>query len=424
MGTDRSFSAMLNEYLPNELLKEELIKRDYLLQKVEKDNNWLSGNLIVPFEGGVASSVSFGSLTDSTDVSEYTYVRGSVTSQPEMWGTLKFNHRDLMEHGKISEQNFLQMLPGQVDQFIQYCKEVASVNMLGSAYFASVTDATSAASGILEVDHVERFTIGQKVTLDDGDSAQADYYVIAVNLNGGGVGTGNGSVTLSSTRGGSAANVSAYSVAQSARFYHPGVLIAGTVTNRFTSLRDSLLSNANGGTASLYGQTKTSYPYLQAVNVSGAGISATNILEQLFDAYTQVRIRARGKADTFLMSYKHLGSVMKAIETQKGGFKVSVNSTNASLFGWTEIQITSVKGELTLVGIQEMDDDVIMMLDWTALKFYSNGFFKKRVSPDGDEYFQVRATTGYSYLVDVCLFGDLVLLAPSRCGIIHSIPAY
>lgn len=420
-STDRSFSAMLNEYLPNELMKEELIKRDYLLQKVEKDNNWLGGTLIVPFEGGVASSVSFGSLTASNDVSEYNYQRGQISTQPEVWGTLLFNHRDLMEHGKVSEQNFLQMLPNQIDQFMQYMKEVVSVNMLGAAYFASLTvDGT--VGGVAEVDHVERFTIGQKVTLDDGDSAQADYYVIAVDLNGGTL--KNGSVTLSATRGGAAADISAYSVAQAAHFYHPGVLVAGTVTNRFTSLRDSLLSVANGGSTTLYGKTKTSFPYLQAVNVDGSGISATNLVESLFDAYTKVRIKARGKADTFLMSYKHLGSVMKAIETQKGGFKVTATATKASLFGWTEIQITSVKGELTVVGIQEMDDDVIMMMDWSALKFYSNGFFKKRQSPDGIEYFEVRNTTGFQYLVDVCLFGDLVLLAPSRCGIIYSIPNY
>lgn len=417
-STDRSFSAMLNEYLPNELMKEELIKRDYLLQKVEKDNNWLGGTLIVPFEGGVASSVSFGSLTASNDVSEYNYQRGQVTVQPEIWGTLLFNHRDLMEHGKISEQNFLQMLPNQIDQFIQYVKEVVSVNMLGASYFASLTvDGT--VGGVAEVDHVERFTIGQKVTLDDLDSAQADYYVIAVDLNGGTL--LKGSVTLSATRGGAAADISAYSVAQSGRFYHPGVLIAGVVTNRFTSLRDSLLSAVNGGSSSLYGKTKVTYPYLQAVNVSGAGITATNILEGLFDAYTRVRSVARGKADTFLMSYKNLGSVMKAIETQKGGFKVTPTATNASLFGWTEIQITTVKGELTVVGIQEMDDDVIMLMDWSAVKFYSNGFFKKRQSPDGKEFFEVRNTTGFQYLVDVCLFGDLVLLAPSRCGIIFGI---
>lgn len=417
-GTTSSFSAMLNEYLPNELLKEELIKRDYLLQKVEKDNNWLGGALNVPFEGGVASSVSFGSLTGSTDVSEYNYQRGQVTVQPEVWGTLVFNQRDLFEHGKVSEQNFLQMLPNQVDQFIQYMKEVVSINMLGASFFASLTvDGT--AGGVIEVDHVERFTIGQKVILANTLASQATFYVIAVDLNGGTL--LNGSVTLSTTRGGGASSAATFTVALGGRCYQDGVLVGGVITNTFTSLKSSLLSLVNGGSTSLYGKTKTTYNYLQAVNFSGSGVTAVNLLEKLFDFYNAVRIKARGNANTFLMSYKHLGTAMKIIEAQKGGFKVTATASSASIYGWTEVQITSVKGVLTLVGIQEMDDDWIGAIDWSALKFYSNGFFKKRISPDGKEYFEVRNTTGFQYLVDVCLFGDLILQAPSRCGIMFGI---
>lgn len=417
MASTESFSAMLNEYTPNELFREEIIKRDYLLSKVEKDDSWKGGTLVVPFEGASASSVKFGSLTDSSDVSEYNYQRGEISTQTEVWGTLKFNHLDLMRHGKVSEQSFLQILPGQVENFLVHVKEVCSQNMLGAAYFASVTDATDAATGVMIVDHIERFVIGMKCTLDDGDTAQVDVYVTAVNLN-------TSAVTLSASRGGGAANLSDYTVAQSARFYYDGVLVAGTVTNRFTSLRDSLLSAANGGTSTLYGKTKVTYPYLQAINVSGAAINATNILEKIFDAYNTIRQKARGNASTVLLSYKHLGSIMKLIETQKGAFKVTANAMKASLYGWTEIEVTTVKGTLTIVGIQEIDNSEIMFLDWSAIKFYSNGMFQKRKSPDGKEYFEVRATSGYSYLVDICLFGDLVLLAPSKCGIIHSVANY
>lgn len=426
-STTTSFSTMLNEYLPNELFREELIKRDYVLNKVDKDDSWLGGNLIVPFEGGVASSFSFGSLTGSTDIAEYNYQRGSITSQPEAWGSLIFNHKDLMQHGKLSEQNFLQMLPNQVEQFMQYIKEVVSVNITGATYFASATVAGTTL-GVLEVDHVERFTIGQKVVLMSGITSvttnQANYYVIAVDLNGG---TAlNGSVVLSATRGGSAANISAFTYSATADLnthaFHDGICVANVITNGFTSMRASLLSLANGGSTSLYGKTKTTYPYLQAVNVDGSSITSSNFLEKLFDAYNAVRIKARGNASTFLMSYKNLGSAMKAIETQKGGFKTSVNSTTANQYGWTEIKITSVKGELTLVGIQEMDDDIVPMIDWTALKFYSNGFFQKRKDPEnGNEFFPVRNTTGFQYIVDIALMGDLVVLAPSRCGIIFGI---
>lgn len=415
MSTTRTFNAMLNEYLPNDLFKEEILKRDWLLNNVDRDDDWKGGKLIVAFEGAKASSVKFGSLTASDDIAEYNYQRGSVDDYKEVWGTLKFNHRDLMEHdGKVNEKSFLKILPGQVEDFMQTMKEAVSINMLGSAYFASVTDATNAATGIMIVDRIDRFQIGQKVTLDDGDSAQASYYVTAVNLN-------TKAVTLSASRGGAAADVSAYSVAQSARFYHDGVLVGGTATNNFTSLKDSLLSAANGGSSALYGKTKVTYPYLQAINVSGASITATNILEKIFDAYTEVRTRARGNASTILLSFKHLGSIMKLIETQKGAFKVSATSTSASIYGWTEVEVTTVKGNLKIVAIQEIEDDCIMLLDMKALKFYSNGFFKKRQAPDGKQYYETRDTTGYSYILDICLFGELVLLAPSKCGIIHSI---
>jgi hypothetical protein len=112
---------------------------------------------------------------------------------------------------------------------------------------------------------------------------------------------------------------------------------------------------------------------------------------------------------------------MKLIETQKGGFKVTPTTTKASEFGWTEIEITSVKGALKVVGIQEMSDSEIIFLDPKAIVFASNGMFRKRASPEGKEYFEVRNTTGFQYIVDVCLYGELVVKAPGHCGIIHSI---
>jgi hypothetical protein len=405
---------MLNEYLPNDLFKEELLKRDWLLNNVEKDNNWLGGDLIVPFEGGVASSISFGSLTDASDITEYSYVRGKLSSQPEMWGSLKFKERDLQEHGKISEQNFLQQLPGQIDSFIENMKQAASVQMLGAQNMATVL--VDCSGGVVEVDHIDRFTIGQRLVFK-GTLKTVTVTVSAINLNGATTSnTSAGLLTLTQVSGDALTDIT---VADVSKVYHPG---ADTSANVFSSLRSGLLSAANGGSSTILGQSKVAYPYLQAKNVNGSSITATNLLERLFDAYTAVRAVGRGKADRFVMSYKHLGSIMKAIEVQKGGFKVTPTATNASMFGWTEIQITSVKGELKIVGIQEMDDDVIMILDMSALKFYSNGFFKKRQDPEtGSPFFAVRATTGYSYIVDICLFGDLALQAPSRCGIIYGI---
>lgn len=424
-NTTTSFDAMINEYLPNDLLKEELIKRNWLLQNVERDDSWLGGTLIVPFKAAGASSIKFGGLTAADAISEDEYQRGEVSDYQEIWGSMIFNEADLMKHGKITEQNFLKLLPDSVDDFTEKMKEISSMSMLNAGYFASAVavgagvgsqSGDGQADGTISVDHPERFEINQKVTLDDGDSNQADFYVTAVNLN-------TQVITLATTLGGSThTGVTDYTLAQSPRFYHDGVLVAGTVTNKFSSLRDALLSNANGGSSTLYGKSKVAYPYLQAINVDGSSVSATNLLQKVFEFYSTVRQRARGKANKIVMSLKHFGSAMQVVELQKGGYKTLPNTMKATEYGWSEIQIMSVTGELlTLVGVQEMDDDVIMALDMSSFKFFSNGFFKKRVSPEGKSYFEVRNTTGFQYIIDICCFGDLVVHRPGVNGIMYGI---
>ena len=141
MATTRTFQAMLNDYLPNELLKEEMVKRDWLLNRVEKDDTWIGvsgssgngGSLIVPFKAAHASSIAAGGLSASNDIAEDSYVRGVIYEQPEVWGSMIFNHRDLMEHGEVSEKNFLKILPDSVNDFMDYMKSVVSVNLLNAA---------------------------------------------------------------------------------------------------------------------------------------------------------------------------------------------------------------------------------------------------------------------------------------------------
>lgn len=413
MSTTRTFQDMLNEYLPNKLLKEELLKRDYILSNIEKDDKWKGGKLIVPFKAAGASSVKMGGLTGASDISEDKYVRGSIDDYKEMWGSMIFNHRDLMDHsGKIVEDSFLKILPDTIEDFMEYIKMVASIQMGTGPHFAKVTDATNAATGIMLVDHVDRFVLNQKVTLDDDNSAAASFYVIAIDVN-------TDAVTFSATRGGAAADLSAYSVAQNAKFYTDGA-----ETTSFTSIRSVLLSAANGGSATVHGQSKLAYPFLQAVNVNGASITASNILDKLFDAYTEVRKKAKGRADRFVMSYKHFGSVLKLIENKTNGaanWQITIEDKKASLYGWDEVVINSVKGKLTIVGIQEWDDDVIAILDMKSMVFRSNGFFQKRKSPEGQEYFEVRNTTGYQYIVDISLFGELEINKSGHCGIIYGV---
>ncbi len=417
MATTRSFQAMLNDFLPNELLKEELIKRDFLLNKVEKDDTWIGasaasgngGNLIVPFKAAGASSVASGSLSASNDVAEDNYVRGVITTQQEVWGSMLFNHRDLMEHESVSEKNFLKILPDAVNDFMDYLKNVVSVALLNGAWFAKLTAASTSAAGLIVVDRPDRFVIGQKVIV--AATTPATTYVSAININ-------TKTITLVTARGGATAyDFSANNAASGAKCYNDGFQ-----TSSFSDLRNALLSAANGGSSTLYGQTKVTYPYLQAVNIDGSGVTAANIVEKLFHGFTQTRILGKGSPTDIVMSYANLGYVLAVVEASKGAYNVKPGSQKATQYGWTEIEIGSVTSQaLKFVGVQEMDDDIVMYIDWRGLKFYSNGFFRKRKSPDGIEYFEVRATTGFQYIVDICLFGDLVVHRPSYQGIMHSI---
>ena len=411
MATDRTFNTMLNEYLPLSLLKEELMKRDYLLSNVKKDNSWKGGSLVIPFKGGGASSVSYGSLTASGDIAEDTFVRGSIGTQPEVWGSMVFHHRDIMEHDKISEQNFLKLLPDTITDFSDRLKNVISVNLLNGSHSASAT-ADGDASGNITVDRPERFDVGQKVLVDDDDSVPASGYVQSIDIN-------TGVIQIDTTRtSATGTNLSAYTVAQNAKVYEDGAQ-AGS----FTSLRSQLLpASVSGGGTTLFGQTKTTYPYLQAIAGDGSTITAANILEKIFDHLTTVRKLGKGMPTDIVMSYKNLGSVLKVLESTKGAFNVMPGSQKTSVFGWTEVMVGSVSSQpLKIVGVQEVDDDIIYFLDWRGLKFYSNGFMRRRISPDGDSFFEVRAASGFQYIVDMSVFGDLVCYRPSYQGILHSI---
>lgn len=415
MATTSSFDVLINEYLSDKLFATELEKRDLVLQKIRKKNDWKIGQtLVVPFRAANPTSVKSGALTAENDISEMTPLRGYESAPVEIWSSLLFNHRDLGVHsnGKIPEQTFLKILPDMVDDFIQYNKEVVSQSIVSGPYFAKVTSATDAASGIMVVDRIDRFQKGQKVILDDDDSGAGTYYVTAVNMD-------DSKVTLSATRGGGAANVSAFSVAQNAVFYHDGFQ-----SSNFVSMKQAFLSAANGGSSTLHNQTKTTYSnVLAALNISGASITASNILEKLFDAWISHRSKARVGATDILVSYKHLGSILKILESQKGGFK-AVDKPKASLYGWTEIEIASLgNGQaLKVIASHEMNDSEIFFVDWNSMCFVTDGeMFKKRVGPDGGCYHTVRATTGFYYILDMTLSGVMTYEKPANNLVIHSI---
>ena len=115
---------------------------------------------------------------------------------------------------------------------------------------------------------------------------------------------------------------------------------------------------------------------------------------------------------------------MKAIENKSnntGNYNISVVDKKASLYGWDEILLTTVKGTLKVVMIQEWDDDIVWYRDPKSHTFRSNGFFKKRTNPDGDQYYEIRSEDGYQYIVDTCLFGEMEWTKPGHNGMVYGI---
>ena len=409
MATTRTFSNMLNEYLPEKLLLDELKKRNWALQNIEQDDSWLGGNLVIPFLGAVGSTVTFGSLAASNDIAEELSVRGQVSAYKEVWGSMLFNETDLLQHGKLSEQNFLKIIPDAIMRHADYLSGMISQNLLtGSAVALATVDGT--VGGNITVSQPDRFQIGMKVSVDDNNSSPVTGYISTINMN-------TGVLLVVTARGGATpVDLSAYTVAQGAAIYNDG-----QQSNGFDNLPNQLLSAANGGAANILGVAKTSYPFTQAINVSGSAITATNILSQIFDAYVTVRRLGGGKPFKVVMSYKNYGSCLKSLETQKGAFNVVPNSKKTEAYAYDAIMIGGFAGTLELNAVQEMDDDKIMLLDMSTLKFYTNGGIRRRRAPDGKEFFEVRNTSGFQYIVDHCLFGEFVVNQPKKNGIIYGI---
>lgn len=487
-ATNADFSAMLSQFAPNGLFKEEMIARDYILSQIDKDDTWVAstgdstngeavgtgsgifgGPLTVRFKGAQASSQKMGGLTAQSQITQAKYVLGQILVQPETWGSLIFNHKDIMVHGKLSEINFLNVLEDNLEDFMEVMKNNISTALLeGPAYckVVALVNHLTNNTGTVLVDRPDRLYIGQKVliNLPSTEAVVAHgtqpifAFVKTINMNASSGGQPAGSVVLTSDlalttpidftgvlqrQTADGTPLAGYSLlgdlpALTTKLYMDGTLdgLAGagtgtatSIVNQFSNLKDLLFPNGvatgtsiGAGSAQIYGITKTAYPYTQAIYIDGSGATATNLVKKAFYGFTQTRRYGKGRPTDIIMSYNNLAIVMAIVEASKGAFNVVANSYKASQFGFTEVKIGSVTNQtLKFVGIQEMGDDWMAYIDWRALKFYSNGMFRKHKSPDGIEYFTTRSVTGYQYIVDIALFGDIVLERPSYCGVMGDI---
>lgn len=427
MATTTSFDSMLKKYMPYELLREEIIKRDYFLQRVEKNQNWKGGQMQVPFKGGDARSLRFGKLVNIADITKDDYQLGTVSGYKEIWGAMKFEDHDLARHGDM-EQSFIKILPNQIEEFIASMKEAVSMSLLNGPHidaYDSTNIANDLVNGIVAVYRPERFTVGQLI--------ETTSYVGLLKVKS--IDMETKTLVLVDPATGAAVDLSA-TFAGGEKFYYQDAKITG---NSFTSLADQLLSSAHGGSTMLFGIQKNLYPHLQAIQHDGSSLSSVNFLEKLFDFQVETKVRGKGNPTEILMSERNFAIAAKILsgnsivndpnlagganQLSQRGVVYTADQVKASAYGWSEITVGSTRGSLKLVGINEMDDDKMFVMDWSALKLHSNGMFERRTSPEGRQFYEVRSETGYSYIVDIRFFGELVVHNPSHCGVVFGVPA-
>lgn len=418
--TRADLNGMLKEYLPYNLLMAEVEKRTYFIQKANKKTGYKGGVMPLPFEAGMASSYRYGKLIASNKITQSKYVKGLLEGYKEIWGAIKFDEHDLKRHDDM-KQSFVGMLLKEVPTFAEGLRELISKAFLNGPDLATITDVTNAATGKIIVDRPELLHYGQYLELG-ATTAKQTGYVAAIDMNTreilvvtaiSDVDAGSNPVDLTA--------VTAVIVGDTLR-------IEGgfDATLQFTDLPTQLLSATNGGSATLFGLSKVKYPFLQAYNHDGSGIAANNILGTIFDSFTRTKtIGKMANPNEVIMSYKNLANAMKELEATGSGIgtgrQFTAGDKEVNAFGWTKIQVTGVKGTLTLVGINEMRDDLIYGLDWRFIDIHSNGMIEKVVTPDGNEFYTERTEDGYVYIVDIRFFGELVVAKPCYQFVIHSI---
>lgn len=408
----REYNNMLNEYLHYDLMKEEIEKKSYLWKTAEHDMDFVGSDLIIPFQSTKATSVkSGGGPIAVNQISMHKHVRGTVNyaSAPKIWAAAKFEREDLFDHeGKLNKGSFLgNYLPQQIEDLSEYFAEVVNHQILNTKQIDKVKTTTDLTHGIIEVNRIERFQLGQKVTIDSG--ADKTGWVGQVDIN-------KGTITIMNALSGGAA-LDLTGVAVGEKIYNDGFK-----DSSLSSLRDLLLAIENGGSANIFGVSKTSSVFTQALNISGADITKANIIEKLFDAYSKYKRICKVGASEVWMSYKHLGSLMAKVEETKSPYKVTPTQTKAGLYNWDEFEIFGPKGKLRVVAIPEFDDDVMFLMDPKSFKIHSNKGIVKIKDANGNFYTVIRdEADDFKYVTDMVFKGEFVLHHPHRDAVIHSI---
>lgn len=415
MATDAVFNEVLKRYTPFKMILEEVKKRNWFIETVNKKTDWNGGVMEIPIELASGGSMAWGQLVDENDIADGVSKVLTLTASDlkECWGAMNFRQKDLNRHDDL-KKSYLELLPGKLNSFSGEMSEQVSNTIFGDGSLATVTTASSAGAstqGIVIVDNTHFLKVGMKVYFDDNDSAPASTYIGAIDIN-------TGAVKCVTTRGGSTqTDLTAMSVAQGAKMYIEGAQAQGP-----TKLKDLLLSAANGGLAQVYnaGFDKSIYPALQAVNINGSTFTQATLLKDYYKAFFTILEKGKGNLNKkMVIPFSH----MSVITAQLEGQKQYVATDKKAGYGFTSVSVMGPDGVAEFVAVRGCSKTLAYVLDMETVHLCGNQFFKRDKDANGNEFYVKRATTGKVNIVDTAFEAELVISNLSHNGIIHSIPA-
>lgn len=419
-----NYNAMLNEHLAFDLLEEEVKKQSYILDNCTIKKDWVSGTIPVPFKAGKGGTIVMGGLASEAEISRTSYVRGELSTMKEAYGSLIVSEKDIMLNGKISEQSFIKILPDQLEDLRDVYTQSVSTQVLNGGAL-TVVSANGDASGNVSVSHPERLTIGQRLTFK-GVGESATGYVKTIDVNTGAILL----VTAPAGSTGCVLNADGGDASQADIDAGDLVYLSNGDSHNFTDVSSMLLpSGIHSAPATLFGQTKASYPFLQTTYKDGDStcVSAAGLLGELFD--TQGKAQKRGaNPKEWILSYTNYLAIKKYIETTAGTSYRIIDSgkDTVNYAGTKKIVIGGIDDETTIRAVRDMPDYLTLCWDVKDLEFHCppTGFFHVLETPEGNKYYTVRTAgtgtdAGYKYISDIVLRGEFIHTKPWNTAVIY-----
>lgn len=392
MALTSNIDVLLKEYNTNEVLENEIKKLNWLLPKLKKDNQWSLGEYTLPAETQQNSRFEWGALPAQSDIPKAAYAKPVISAPKQLLGSLHFDQQDLSRHNGDLKKSFLSIMPGKLKQFTERMNEQINLSVLGDGSLCSVT-ANSTAGGVVTVGKAKigYFTGGQKVSLlGTGLATLVSGYVRSINVNAGTF------LLYNAATGGAVVDLTNYTTAAVTKVYQ-----VGATTERVTSLMDIIFSAATGGADTLYGgslvkaDSAVFQPYYNDIAASN---TAATFISSLYDSYFEmVEMGRSGVNKEVVMPFHAFKAVAKHLE----GSRQYAMEQMSGAYGSKALKLIGPDGDMVLRAARGIPTTKVFLMDYDAVTLISRGELIKKANPMSDkEAFEIRATTGYSYVVD------------------------